>query len=44
MAGCSARRGSRIRLVATSDPYTDRGPGALGTVTRIDDLGTLTVR
>ncbi|TDC74858.1 DUF4314 domain-containing protein [Actinomadura sp. 7K507] len=44
VAGCSARRGSRIRLVATSDPYTDLEPGALGTVTRIDDLGTLTVR
>ena len=33
-----------MRLVATSDPYTRREPGALGTVMRVDDLGTVHIR
>ncbi|WP_395110215.1 DUF4314 domain-containing protein [Actinomadura sp. SCN-SB] len=43
-AAAGAQPGSRIRLISTSDPYTDLRPGALGTVTGIDDLGTLAVR
>jgi hypothetical protein len=35
--------GDRIKLVRTSDPYTDLRPGALGTVTFIDSLGTVCV-
>lgn len=36
--------GRRVRLLGTSDPYTRRQPGALGTVALIDSLGTLHVR
>lgn len=36
-----ARVGDRIKLVQTSDPYTDLKPGALGTVGFVDSLGTL---
>lgn len=37
-------RGRRIRLLFTSDPHTRLQPGALGTVTGTDDLGTLQVQ
>lgn len=35
--------GDRIRLVSCSDPYTKLVPGAEGTVTFIDSLGTVHV-
>ncbi len=35
--------GDRVRLVHCDDPYTRLRPGALGTVSFIDDLGTLHV-
>lgn len=35
--------GQRERLIATSDPYTTLCPGAAGTVTLVDDLGTVHV-
>lgn len=37
-------KGDRVRLVRCTDPWTDLGPGALGTVTFIDDLGAVHVR
>ena len=37
------KRGDRIELQYISDPYTDLKPGALGTVTSIDGLGTVHV-
>lgn len=36
--------GRRVRLDHCSDPYTDLRPGAVGTVTFEDDLGTLHVK
>ncbi|WP_395111399.1 DUF4314 domain-containing protein [Actinomadura sp. SCN-SB] len=36
-------RGRRIRLLFTSDPHTRLQPGALGTVTGVDSLGTILV-
>jgi hypothetical protein len=36
--------GRRVRLVRCTDPWTRLVPGALGTVTHVDDLGTLHVR
>lgn len=35
--------GQRVRLIATSDPYTTLRPGVLGTVAFVDDLGTVHV-
>jgi hypothetical protein len=35
------RRGDRVRYVFCSDPYTRLRPGDTGTVTYIDDLGTI---
>jgi hypothetical protein len=37
------RPGDRIRLVRTTDPFTDLEPGALGWVTNRDSLGTVEV-
>lgn len=34
-------KGQRVRLVHTSDPYTNLTRGALGTVRRVDALGTV---
>lgn len=34
-------KGQRVRLVHTSDPYTDLTRGCLGTVGRVDALGTV---
>lgn len=36
-------RGTRVRLRETTDPYTELGPGDIGTVTMVDDLGTVHV-
>jgi|TARA_B100000678_G_scaffold267380_1_gene252889 hypothetical protein len=36
-------RRDRVRLVSTTDPYTNLVPGNLGTVDRVDDLGTIHV-
>ncbi|WP_395107256.1 DUF4314 domain-containing protein [Actinomadura sp. SCN-SB] len=36
-------RGRRIRLICTCDPHTRLQPGALGTVTGVDSLGTLLI-
>ncbi len=33
--------GSRVELVAMSDPYTTLKPGSLGTVDFVDDTGTV---
>jgi hypothetical protein len=35
--------GARVRLVRCNDPYTELRPGALGTVTFVDDMGTVHV-
>ncbi len=37
------KRGTRIELRYISDPHTELKPGALGTVTMIDALGTIHV-
>ena len=39
----SADRGQRVRLVYTSDPYSDLPAGSEGTVQFVDDLGTVHV-
>ena len=36
--------GARIRLVSTADPHTRLQPGTLGTIRRVDMLGTVHVR
>lgn len=36
-------KGARVRLVSCSDPYTRLQPGAEGTVSLVDDLGTVHV-
>lgn len=36
--------GRRVRLTATSDPYTSLRPGDEGVVTGVDDTGTVFVR
>jgi len=33
--------GDRVRLIKTTDPYTDLPSGEIGTVTFIDSFGTL---
>lgn len=35
--------GQRIRLVSTTDPYTDLTPGDEGTVVMVDSRGTIHV-
>src|SRR5262245_51006638 len=37
------RPGDRVRLIHTTDPFTDLQPGALGTVTNVDSAGTVDV-
>jgi len=37
-------KGDRVVLVYTSDPYTKLQPGAQGTVSAIDDAGTVHVQ
>jgi hypothetical protein len=37
------RVGKRVRLVRCADPYTHNPPGLEGTVTFVDDTGTLHV-
>ncbi|WP_099332779.1 DUF4314 domain-containing protein [Actinomyces minihominis] len=39
----SAKRGQRVRLVYTSDPYSDLLAGSEGTVMFVDALGTVHV-
>jgi hypothetical protein len=36
-------RGTRVELISMDDPYTKLIPGDLGTVTDIDDTGTVFV-
>lgn len=36
--------GTRVRLVRTTDPYTQLRPGTLGTVLFVDDFGTVHVK
>ncbi len=36
-------KGDRIKLLFTSDPYTQLKPGATGTVSFIDSIGTVHV-
>jgi hypothetical protein len=36
--------GKRVRLVRCTDDYTTLRPGALGTVSDVDDMGTVFVR
>lgn len=36
-------RGKRVILVKTDDPYTHIPPGTKGTVTKVDDIGTIHV-
>jgi Domain of unknown function (DUF4314) len=40
----SPLNGRRVRLVRCNDPHTKLQPGTLGTVTCVDDLGTVHVR
>jgi len=35
--------GTRVRLIHMDDPYTRLSPGELGTVTGVDDIGTIHV-
>lgn len=39
----SAAPGDRVRLISTSDPYARLHPGDEGTVTFVDDAGTIHV-
>ena len=39
----SAKPGQRVRLIYTSDPYSDLPVGSEGTVQFVDDLGTVHV-
>ena len=36
-------KGTRVELVFMSDPYTKLKPGELGTVSFVDDIGTIFV-
>ena len=44
MTTSSSKPGDRIRLVCISDEWTRLRPGTLGTVSGVDDLGTVHVR
>lgn len=44
MTGETYQPGDRIVLIATSDEHTHLAPGTRGTVTFVDDLGTLHTR
>lgn len=35
--------GTRVRLIRMNDPYTKLSPGESGTVTGVDDIGTIHV-
>jgi hypothetical protein len=35
--------GTRVELLRMNDPYTKLSPGATGTVTGVDDIGTIHV-
>lgn len=35
--------GSRVKLICMNDPYRDLEAGTLGTVTHVDDIGTIHV-
>lgn len=35
--------GARVRLIRMNDPYTKLSPGETGTVTGVDDIGTIHV-
>lgn len=37
-------KGTRVELVSMSDPYTKLKPGDQGTVSFVDDIGTVFVR
>ena len=37
------KKGTRVRLLSMNDPYTRLKPGATGTVTGVDDIGTIHV-
>lgn len=37
-------KGTRVELVSMSDPYTKLKPGDRGTVSFVDDIGTVFVR
>lgn len=39
-----AMRGDRVKLIYCSDPYTKLVPGSEGTVSMIDDVGTVHVK
>ncbi|HZK10299.1 MAG TPA: DUF4314 domain-containing protein [Clostridia bacterium] len=34
-------KGTRVKLIKMNDPYTKIEPGTLGTVTGVDDIGTI---
>ena len=36
-------KGSRVKLICMNDPYCDLKAGAMGTVTHVDDIGTIHV-
>lgn len=38
------KKGDRVRLVRTDDPWTNLRPGAVGTVVYIDGPGTIHVK
>lgn len=37
-------QGTRVELISTSDPYTKLKPGDRGTVSFVDDIGTVFAR
>lgn len=40
----AVRRGTRVKLIFTDDPWTKLVPGTLGTVDFVDDAATVHVR
>lgn len=36
-------KGTKVKLIKMNDPYTRLQPGTLGTVTGVDDIGTIHV-
>lgn len=36
-------KGTRVELISTTDPYTRLAPGTQGTVSSVDDIGTIHV-
>lgn len=43
LASLQELKGKRVRLVRCTDPYTSLSPGSEGTVTFVDDFGTVHV-